>query len=305
MPLYVLQRITNAVTSANDFNISFVSAKAGKHSRFRYILPIFRHESQHRESHLQTDKTVVLVTGGAKRVGKAIVENLAANGFAVAIHCNHSREEGHVLLESVQAAGGTAAVVQADLTDSDAVRGLIGSVEDALGPVEILVNNASVFQEDGFGNFDDERWDRHFAVHVRAPVLLADAMKSALPDGENGLIVNIIDQRVWKLNPKFISYTLSKAALWTATQTMAQALAPHIRVNAIGPGPTMQGERQERIDFEQQVDGLLLKRGPDLAEFGNTIRYLWQTRSITGQMIALDGGQHLAWETPDVTGMAE
>ena len=154
-----------------------------------------------------------------------------------------------MLLESVQAAGGTAAVVQADLTDSDAVRGLIGSVEDALGPVEILVNNASVFQEDGFGNFDDERWDRHFAVHVRAPVLLADAMKSALPDGENGLIVNIIDQRVWKLNPKFISYTLSKAALWTATQTMAQALAPHIRVNAIGPGPTMQGERQEENRF--------------------------------------------------------
>ncbi|SDO96250.1 SDR family oxidoreductase [Phyllobacterium sp. OV277] len=254
---------------------------------------------------MQTDKTVVLVTGGAKRVGKAIVENLAANGFAVAIHCNRSLEEGQALLETVQAAGGTAAVVQADLTDSASVRGLIGSAEDALGPVEILVNNASIFQEDGFGDFDDKRWDRHFAVHVKAPVLLADAMQAALPHGESGLIVNIIDQRVWKLTPKFISYTLSKAALWTATQTMAQALAPHIRVNAIGPGPTMQGERQERIDFEQQVDGLLLKHGPDLSEFGNTIRYLWQTRSVTGQMIALDGGQHLAWETPDVTGMAE
>lgn len=142
-------------------------------------------------------------------------------------------------------------------------------------------------------------------MHVKAPVLLADAMQSALPEGQNGLIVNIVDQRVWKLTPKFISYTLSKAAMWTATQTMAQALAPRIRVNAIGPGPTLQGERQEKADFQRQIDGLLLKRGPDLAEFGNTIRYLWQNQSITGQMIALDGGQHLAWETPDVTGMAE
>ncbi|QND52547.1 SDR family oxidoreductase [Phyllobacterium sp. 628] len=254
---------------------------------------------------MHTDKTVVLVTGGAKRVGKAIVENLAADGFAVAIHCNHSLDEGEALLKTVVATGGTAVLVQADLTNSDAVRRLVGSTQDALGPVQILVNNASIFHEDGFGYFDDERWDRHFTMHVKAPVLLADAMQSALPEGQNGLIVNIVDQRVWKLTPKFISYTLSKAAMWTATQTMAQALAPRIRVNAIGPGPTLQGERQEKADFQRQIDGLLLKRGPDLAEFGNTIRYLWQNQSITGQMIALDGGQHLAWETPDVTGMAE
>ena len=130
-------------------------------------------------------------------------------------------------------------------------------------------------------------------------------LAAALPDGAEGLVVNIIDQRVWRLTPRYFSYTLSKSALWTATQTLAQALAPKVRVNAIGPGPTLQSTVQAAADFAAQVDGLLLKRGPELAEFGATIRYLWQARSVTGQMIALDGGQHLAWQTPDVTGMIE
>lgn len=255
---------------------------------------------------MKSDQTVVLVTGGAKRIGKAIVEDLVAHGFAVAIHCNHSRDEGEELLTDIYAAGGTACVVQADLADSDAVRRLVGDAKDQLGPVQLLVNNASAFREDGIGNLaDDAVWDRHFAVHVKAPVLLADAMASALPAGKDGLVVNIIDYRVWKLTPKFMSYTLSKSALWTATQTLAQALAPRIRVNAIGPGPTLPSPRQSPTDFDRQVSGLLLKHGPDLSEFGRTIRYLWETRSITGQMIALDGGQHLAWETPDVSGIPE
>src|SRR5690606_8704885 len=127
----------------------------------------------------------------------------------------------------------------------------------------------------------------------------------ALPKNIDGLIVNIIDQRVWRLSPRYFSYTLSKSALWTATQTMAQALAPRIRVNAIGPGPTLRNARQDESDFTQQVEALLLKKGPDLAEFGETIRYLWQAHSVTGQMIALDGGQHLAWQTPDVAGIVE
>ncbi|TXR49043.1 SDR family oxidoreductase [Phyllobacterium endophyticum] len=255
---------------------------------------------------MKTDQPVALVTGGAKRIGKAIVQDLSLNGFAVAIHCNHSRDEGEELLTDIYAAGGTACVVQADLSDSDAVRRLIRDAQDQLGPVQLLVNNASVFEDDGIGNLaDDKVWEMHFAVHVRAPVLLADAMTTALPAHSEGLVVNIIDHRVWKLTPRFLSYTLSKAALWTATQTLAQALAPRIRVNGIGPGPTMPSNRQSKEDFERQVSTLLLEHGPDLSEFGRTIRYLWETRSITGQMIALDGGQHLAWETADVSGIAE
>ena len=136
-------------------------------------------------------------------------------------------------------------------------------------------------------------------------MLLAGKLAAGLPDGDEGLVVNVIDQRVWQLTPRYFSYTLSKSALWTATQTLAQALAPKVRVNAIGPGPTLQSERQSQADFDAQVDGLLLRRGPELGEFGATIRYLWEARSVTGQMIALDGGQHLAWQTPDVTGMIE
>ena len=138
-----------------------------------------------------------------------------------------------------------------------------------------------------------------------APSLLARDMAAALPDGREGLIVNMIDQRVWALTPRFYSYTLSKSALWTATQTMAQALSPRIRVNAIGPGPTLPNERQNQSDFDRQIDGLLLKRGPALDEFGAAIRFLWEARSVTGQMIALDGGQHLAWQTPDIAGITE
>ncbi|WP_051614477.1 SDR family oxidoreductase [Phyllobacterium sp. UNC302MFCol5.2] len=255
---------------------------------------------------LKIDRTVALVTGGAKRIGKAIVEDLAAHGFAVAIHGHNGLDEARDLLRSIEAQGGKGCVVKADLSDSDAVRRLIGDVGTALGPVQLLVNNASVFHADGIGDLgNDETWDSHFAVHVKAPVLLADAMAAALPPEAEGLIVNMIDQRVLKLMPTFTSYTLSKAALWAATQTLAQALAPRIRVNGIGPGPTLPSSRQDAAAFDKQVHALLLQRGPDLSEFGRTIRYLWETRSITGQMIALDGGQHLAWETPDVSGIIE
>ncbi|QDB99361.1 SDR family oxidoreductase [Mesorhizobium sp. 8] len=246
-----------------------------------------------------------LVTGGARRIGRAIVEDLAAHGFAVAIHSNASAVEAEQLADSINHAGGRAAALVADLTDMAATDGLVAAAEAALGPVTLLVNNASVFTDDSVQDFDWSGWDRHFALHVKAPALLARRFAEALPADREGLIVNIVDQRVWRLTPRYFSYTLSKAALWTATQTMAQALAPRIRVNAIGPGPTLKNTRQENADFAAQVDGLILKHGPELAEFGATIRYLWEARSATGQMIALDGGQHLAWQTPDVTGMME
>ncbi|CAM5396207.1 NAD(P)-dependent dehydrogenase (short-subunit alcohol dehydrogenase family) [Aquamicrobium terrae] len=246
-----------------------------------------------------------LVTGGARRIGSAIVEDLAAHGFAVAIHANASRSEADELAARIAGAGGRAAVVTADLTDMAAAGALVAAAEAELGPVSLLVNNASVFDDDSILDFDEAAWDRHFAIHVKAPAVLVRAFALALPAGADGLVVNIIDQRVWKPTPHYFSYTLSKSALWAATQTMAMALAPRIRVNAIGPGPTLKNARQDDADFQAQLDGLVLRRGPELSEFGATIRYLWQARSVTGQMIALDGGQHLAWQTPDVTGMAE
>jgi NAD(P)-dependent dehydrogenase (short-subunit alcohol dehydrogenase family) len=246
-----------------------------------------------------------LVTGGAKRIGRAIVEDLAANAFAVAIHCNQSADEGAALAREIARAGGKATVIEADLTDMSEVAALIGRASFELGPVGLLVNSASIFRDDGPIDLDLAVLDRHFDIHLKAPVLLAGKLAAALPEGSEGLVVNIIDQRVWRLTPRYFSYTLSKSALWTATQTLAQALAPKVRVNAIGPGPTMQSVHQQPADFDAQVDGLLLKRGPELGEFGATIRYLWEARSVTGQMIALDGGQHLAWQTPDVTGMIE
>lgn len=246
-----------------------------------------------------------LVTGGAKRIGRAIVEDLAAHGFAVAIHCNRSGREAGLLAEEIRGAGGRAAAVEADLTDATATGALIAEASKVLGPIGLLVNNASIFHDDSVEEFDPAVADRHFAIHVNAPAILARRFTEALPAQEEGLIVNVIDQRVWRLTPRYFSYTLSKSALWTATRTMAQALAPRIRVNAIGPGPTLASAVQGAHDFKAQIDGLILGRGPALSEFGAAIRYLWEARSVTGQMIALDGGQHLAWQTPDVTGMVE
>lgn len=246
-----------------------------------------------------------LVTGGARRIGKAIVEDLAAHGFAVAIHCNGSLAEADRLAGEIAGRGGRAVVLRADLTDFAAADRLVSQAADAVGPLGLLVNNASIFTEDAVIDFEEALLDRHFAIHVKAPAVLARRFAASLPDGTEGLIVNMIDQRVWRPTPRYFSYTLSKAALWTATRTMAMALAPRIRVNAIGPGPTVANARQNEVDFAAQIEGLMLKRGPALAEFGSTIRYLWEARSVTGQMIALDGGQHLAWQTPDVTGMVE
>ena len=254
---------------------------------------------------MPAENRYALVTGGGKRIGRAIVEDLAAHGFGVAIHCNHSRKDADLVCEKIRAAGGRALVVEADLTDMKVVEGLVTRAAGELGPISLLVNNASVFEDDTATDFDWDVWDRHFAVHLKAPVMLARSFAAALDPSAQGLVVNIIDQRVWRLNPRFFSYTLSKSALWTATQTLAMALAPNIRVNAIGPGPTLANARQQQAAFEAQVEKVLLKRAPDLAEFGATIRYLYETPSITGQMIALDGGQHLAWQTPDVAGMDE
>ena len=248
---------------------------------------------------------IALVTGGARRVGAAIVRDLARNGYAVAIHCNRSRAEAEALKTEIERDGGRAAVIAGDLVESDRAAALVAEARQTLGGLGIVVNNASIFEDDTATDFDWAIWERHFAIHLKAPVALARAFAESLPSGREGLVVNIIDQRVLRLTPRFFSYTLSKSALWTATRTLAQALAPRVRVNAVGPGPTLANERQDAADFERQTRALLLERGPALEEFGATIRYLAGARSVTGQFIALDGGQHLAWETPDVAGVRE
>ncbi|MGV8939301.1 MAG: SDR family oxidoreductase [Allorhizobium sp.] len=246
-----------------------------------------------------------LVTGAAKRLGRAIALDLAADGFAIAVHANTSIDEAQALAADIRMQGGKAGAFQADLRDIGETSALVGKVHDELGPIGVLVNNASVFLDDSAETFNPETFSAHFDIHVRAPSILAAGLVGQLPEDGCGLIVNIIDQRVWALTPRFYSYTLSKSALWTATRTLAQALAPKIRVNAIGPGPSFRSDRQTDADFQAQLDGLLLQQGPALAEFGRTIRFLFDTPSITGQMIALDGGQHLTWRVPGETEIVE
>jgi NAD(P)-dependent dehydrogenase (short-subunit alcohol dehydrogenase family) len=250
-------------------------------------------------------RPTALVTGGALRIGRAIVEDLAAHGWAVAIHCRGARAQADALAAAIEGQGGRAVVVQAELSDLVGLPLLLEQAKAVLGPIALLVNSAAMFEEDALGHLDPVAWNRQITVNLTAPVFLAQAFAAALPAGANGNIVNIIDQRVWKPVPAFFCYQISKSALWTATQTMAQALAPRVRVNAIGPGPVLPSSRQTLADMDRQVAALLLKRRPALGEFGRTIRYLVETPSITGQMIALDGGQHLAWETPDVVGTRE
>lgn len=255
--------------------------------------------TQNRKKH-----ATALITGGAKRIGAAIARDLAAYGYAVAVHYNRSEEQANSLVAEIEAEGGTAAAIQGDLLVAEGARTILSAAREKLGAVGLLVNNASIFLPDSAHEPDMELWRRHFAVHLEAPVLLGAAFAEQ-KEIADGLIVNIIDQRVWRLNPNFFSYTLSKSALWTATRTMAQSFAPTVRVNAIGPGPTLANQRQGDDDFARQVTAVPLRRGPALHEFGATIRYLDQAPSVTGQMVALDGGQHLAWETPDVTGISE
>ncbi len=246
-----------------------------------------------------------LITGASKRIGRAIAEDLSAHGFAVALHANQSLAEASEIVAELRQKGRKAIAIRADLKDLDETSTLVERAAAELGPLDLLVNNASAFLDDSADRFDAEAFEAHFALHVRAPSILAADLVRLLPEPYPGLIVNMVDQRVWALNPRFYSYTLSKAALWTATQTMAQSFAPRIRVNAIGPGPTVRSVRQTEEDFQAQINGLILKAAPGLEEFGRTIRFLFDTPSITGQMIALDGGQHLAWETPDVSESAE
>lgn len=240
---------------------------------------------------------VAIVTGGARRIGGAIVEDLAGHGWAVAIHCNRSREDADRLAKGIRGRGGQASVVAADLSDTLNIGRIVDETVAALGPPMLLVNNAATYDRDSFGGLDHERWRRQMAINFESPVFLSEAFAAALPTEAEGNIVNVIDQVVLRPTARNVSYQLAKSALWTASQMLAQALAPRIRVNAIAPGPSLPNERQTMERFRLQAGTVLLQRGPELVEFGRTVRFFVENRSITGQMVALDGGQHL-WEAP-------
>lgn len=210
----------------------------------------------------KTQKPVALVTGAGVRIGRAIALYLARRGHAVAVHCNRSRDDAEAVVAEIAASGGEATVVIADLADHAAVTGLVEQARQALGPLQVLVNNASLFEYDHVETATGESWDRHLDINLKAPFFLSQAFAAGLPEDKQGAIVNIIDMRVWRLTPHFASYTVAKAGLWTLTQTLAMALAPRVRVNAIGPGPVLPSPRQTREQFERQWRNTPLKRGP-------------------------------------------
>ncbi|MBY0611822.1 MAG: SDR family oxidoreductase [Beijerinckiaceae bacterium] len=245
-------------------------------------------------------KGAALVTGAGKRIGSVIARHLSKAGYAVALHCNQSRRDAEMLMGSLVAGGGRAAVVQADLADADQVRGLVHAAKAALGPLTLLVNNASIFEDDRAQTFEVGTLQRHFAVNLQAPLILAQEFDRELPADMRGAIVNIIDQRVLKLNPQFFSYMLSKSALWTATKTLAQALAPRIRVNGIGPGPTLANVHEGLDGFQSEASQTLLQRASSPEAIAEAVLYLASAEAVTGQMIAVDSGQHLVWQTPDI-----
>ena len=239
-----------------------------------------------------------LVTGGGRRIGRAIALRLAAQGWDVAIHCGHAVDEAEAVAREAQAHGARTIVLPADLADEDAVAALVARASAALGPISLLVNNASTFDDDRFGGLDKQIWDRHFAVNLRAPMVLAECFAAQAPSG--AAIVNLLDQRVLRPNPLFFSYALTKSALWTATQMMAQALAPAIRVNAVAPGPVLASCHQDGDQFEREAAGTLLGRSSPPDDIADAVLYLANARSVTGQAIAVDSGQHLGWQTPDM-----
>ncbi len=236
-----------------------------------------------------------LVTGGARRLGRAVVLALADAGFAVGIHCHGSRAEAEALAGEIGRQGGRTVVLQADLADEAATHGLLPQAQAALGPIGVLVNNASTFERDEWRDATRASWDHHLEPNLRAPFVLTQAMAGGLPEAAEGLVINMLDQRVWSLTPHFVSYTVSKAALWALTRQMALALAPRIRVNAIGPGPALPSPRQTEAQFARQCASVPLRRGTSPEEVGRAALAILSLPAMTGQMIALDGGQHLQW----------
>lgn len=246
----------------------------------------------------QATAGAALITGGGRRIGRAIAFSVSRAGYAVVLHAHRSRAEAERLAGEIIAAGGRARVVLADLADPAAVRGLVPAAA-VFGPLTLLVNSAAEFEPDEIVTLERAHFERTLSVNLTAPMFLTQAFAAQAPDGANASIVNIVDQRVLKPTPRFLSYTLSKSALHSATTTLAQALAPKLRVNAVAPGPTLPSPRQTDEQFAAQTTALPLKRGPSPDDIAAAVLYLAQAQSVTGVTIAVDGGQHLAWRTAD------
>ncbi len=243
-------------------------------------------------------KGTALVTGAAKRLGRATALALAEDGYDVAVHYGSSKADADAVVAAITAKGRRAVALAADLSHEAETQKLVAAATKALGPLTCLVNNASLFERDEALTVTRASWDAHFETNLRAPFVLMQEFARQLPDGANGAIVNIVDERVWNLTPHFVSYTLSKAGLWTLTQMMAMALAPRIRVNAIGPGPTLPSPRQSAEQFAKQQASVPLQHGATPEEIAAAVRFILSSGAMTGQMIALDGGQHLGWAQP-------
>jgi NAD(P)-dependent dehydrogenase (short-subunit alcohol dehydrogenase family) len=246
----------------------------------------------------QATPRAALITGAGRRIGRAIALALSRAGYAVLLHANRSRADAEKLAAEIVAANGRAAVVLADLTDHNAVRGLVPAAS-VFGPLTLLVNSASEFEPDEIETLERAKFERAMAVNLAAPLFLSQAFAAQAPAGVNASIVNIVDQRVLKPTPRFLSYMLSKSALHSATTTLAQGLAPKLRVNAVAPGPTLPSRRQTEAQFAAQASSLPLKHGPAPEDIAAAVLYLAQAGSVTGVTIAVDGGQHLAWRTAD------
>jgi NAD(P)-dependent dehydrogenase (short-subunit alcohol dehydrogenase family) len=254
-----------------------------------------------------------LVTGAGVRLGRAMALYLGQRGYDVAVHYATSANAATDVVAELRGMGRQAQAIPADLLDEDATQTLVPRAMEALGgPVTVLVNNASIFDYDNIHSATRQSWDRHMESNLRAPFVLTQAvaahMPNAVPDEQGepraqGLIVNMIDQRINKLTPEFMTYTLAKMGLWALTRTAAQGLAPHVRVNAIGPGPTLQGARQSAAHFAAQRQATVLGRGANPADVTAALGFFLDSPSVTGQIICTDGGQHLAWQTPDVLGV--
>jgi NAD(P)-dependent dehydrogenase (short-subunit alcohol dehydrogenase family) len=239
-----------------------------------------------------------LVTGAAKRIGRTLALELAAAGFDVAIHFGGSETEAKALAAEIEGLGRKAAPLRANLASAADVRALVPAAAEALGPLSLLVNNASVFLDDRLDSFTEAGWTQQMAVNLEAPLMLSQAFARQAPQGSS--IINILDQRVLRPTPQFFTYSLTKAALWFATRTMAQELAPKIRVNGVAPGPTLASIHQRPEDFEAEARNVPLERRSTPEEIARAVLYLVDAGATTGQLITVDGGQHLSWRTPDV-----
>lgn len=238
-----------------------------------------------------------LVTAGGVRLGRAITLALAQAGFDVAIHYRGSAAAAEATRDEAERLGRTAVTVQADLAHEAETAGLMAAAASAVGPIGVLVNNASLFERDEWDTVTRESWDAHLEPNLRAPFVLTQAFARGLPDNAEGVVINLLDQRVWSLTPHFVSYTVSKAGLWALTQSMALALAPRIRVNGIGPGPALRSTLQTPEQFDRQCAAMPLKRGTSPEEIGRAVLAILALPALTGQMLALDGGQHLNWNS--------